>query len=864
MSLWERHLVAIHGMSPNARKEWLGALAVLAFTAWLISHAHPELWITSTWSSGGDVASQVFYAAVFANDWFFNGKISGWLPESFAGFPAFTYYFPLPFSLIALLSPATGTQVAFKIISMSPAFLLPAATYVMLGLWRLPVALRLAGLVGAAGFILTEETSIWGGNILSQLAGEFAYSWGMFFVALFWGVLVFSWRRGKGWWLAAATLEAAVALSHGYALLMAGFGAFALLFLSSQPWRDFRTLLLIHGLAFLLIGFWLVPLIQNLPWTIPNDTSMHVDDLKILWPRSLWPLAVGVPVFFFAVLRVPSVRAPLIALCLVSLLGWLGFFAGHTAGLAELRFFPYAQWAAAIACAIALGWLATRAPLAEIPVAAAFVLAFTAWWEPHIQNPEGWSHWNLSGYEAKPMWPVYQQLAEQNSGPLSGPRVIFEHDPDNNDLGSTRSLEALPMFGSRPALEGLYMESSITSPFIYQLQEQISKRPSSPLSRYPTTPRSLDHAVRYLNELYTNRLILRSQEMKQRYAADPRFRLVSQVGPFHILELIEFDRQLVEVCTDRLVARSPDKWLDEAFRRFAVSGRYDERFVYPARGQAWSADAATAATESSADPENRPRLIEFERERLVFETDQVGRPHMIRMTYHPRWRSSGGEAIYPVEPSFMLIVPQQSRVELTYAWSWGDYLGAVFSVVALGLIALALARRRGWFWPEPSASIEPGAASRRPLIAFGLVGGLAVAATTFTWWSDPEHVYARGHRLFAENQWSDAAALFEKVTETRRVPAARAEALFWAARSHDLAGEIASAEPLYLELSQRYPENFWYPEAVHRLMLIAINRNQQDPALALFERLSNEVPESRWTIESRKALTAANFFSGGN
>lgn len=68
------------------------------------------------------MASQVFYAKVFM-EWRPPGNISGWLPESFAGFPAFTYYFPLPFTLMGLLQFAVGQQVAFKLVSMLPAFL---------------------------------------------------------------------------------------------------------------------------------------------------------------------------------------------------------------------------------------------------------------------------------------------------------------------------------------------------------------------------------------------------------------------------------------------------------------------------------------------------------------------------------------------------------------------------------------------------------------------------------------------------------------------------------------------------------------------------------------------------------------------
>lgn len=843
--------------SRNLRHEWIGALIVVITTAWLVSHAHPELWITNTWATGGDVASQVFYANVFAEEWFWRGKLSGWLPESFAGFPAFTYYFPFPFSLIALLSPVVGTQVAFKLVNMAPAFLLPAATYLMLAMWRLPVALRLAGMVGAAGFILTEETSIWGGNILAQLAGEFAYSWGLLLTVIFWGVLGLSFRRGKGWWLLAAACEAVVALSHGYALLMAGFGAFLLLFMSTTPWRDLRTLLAVHAVAFLLIGFWLIPLIENLRWTIPNDTSTHVNDISILWPRSLWPFALGAPLALIALVMSQQLRPVIATLISFALLGMLAFFAGHSASLAELRFFPFAQWAAAVVSGVGIGWALTLTRLSSLPLAAALVIALMAYWAPNIKNPEQWSRWNLEGYETKPMWSAFKEVAQLNAGPLDGPRVIFEHDPDNNDIGSTRTMEALPLFGSRPALEGLYMESAITSPFIYQLQEQISKRPSSPLSRYPTTPRTLDHTERYLNELYTNRLILRSEYMKKRYAEDPRYKRIAEVGPFHVLEFTQLKTHFVDVVTDVLVPRGREKWLDDANRRFSLSGDYSsERFVFLGKNQSWA-----PPVEPGTASETIPRIVEFDRERLVFETEAVGQPHIIRMTFHPRWKSTSGEAVYLVEPSFMLVIPQNKRVELVYGWSWGDYVGAVFTIISICIIGIVVALRWRGFWPTPSATTTKPIKSRTLLIAFACVTTLALGSMALTWVTDPEHVYSRGHRYFANNQWLEAAKLFDKVVDSRRVPAARAEALFWAARTFDLAGEISNAEPRYQQLVDNYPENFWYPESIHRLIIINADRDERDHAMSLFNRLLVETPNSQWTARSREFLKDRGWYS---
>lgn len=829
--------------TPVKNAEWIGGAALVALTAWLISHASPQLWWERTWSTGGDVASQVFYARIFM-EWF-PGKISGWLPESFAGFPAFTFYFPFPFILSALFALPFGEQIGFKLASMLAAFLLPAGTYIMGALWRWPVTTRLLAATGAAAFVVAEVTSIWGGNALAQLAGEFAYSWGMLHTTLFWGLLALALRRGGRWWLLAGIWEAIVAISHGYALLIAGFGAFLFLLHSRQPWRDLFLILRVHTLAFLLIGLWLMPLFQNLPWTIPNDTTTMVDNWLILWPPTLWPLAAGVIPLLLALRSSRHTVHGLSFLVGVCFLALLGFFSGHNVGLAELRFFPFAQWALAVACAAALGWALQRVlKQAALPFGLAMMIALAAWWEPYIQNLEGWSRWNLSGYETKPMWPHFFLTAQTNAGPLDGPRVIFEHDPDNNDIGSTRALEALPMFGSRPALEGLYMESSITSPFIYQLQEEISKRPSAPLSRYPTTPRPVDAAVGHLNELYTNRLILRSPLMKERYGADSRFELVNEAGPFRTYELLDFHAKLVEPVAEPLTPRPRERWLDHAFRRFVLEHPYKERHVYLGKGQQLP---NVPARHSDA----QIKVTEFSRERFVFETSAPGQPHLIRMTYHPRWRSTGGEAVYLTEPSFMLVYPTSERVEMVYAWSWGDWIGAAFTVLGIGFIVLGFMRNVPW---NPISRPSEQHRSPIPLLVFAAVCSVIL---TVSWWTDPEHVYYRGHRYFAKEDWLTAARFFDEVQPARKNPANRAEALFWAGRSYQLGAKNDEALHRYSELREDYPESFWYPESVFRLIELHRERGNHDQVAILNAELQQRLPNSRWAGEARMLLGAS-------
>jgi hypothetical protein len=806
---------------------WLLAAAV---SLWIADHTRLDLWILSTWATGGDTASHILYANIF-RDWVAQGRISGWMPEVFMGFPAFSYYFPMPFVLGVYLSKLIGLPVAFKFIAMLPAVLLPLGTYAMGALLRWPVAARAMGAAGAAGFILTTGTSIWGGNLMAQLAGEFAYSWGFLWTVIFWGVLGWALRRGGRAWILAALLEVLVAFSHGYAWLTAGFGAFFFPLLY-RDWRQaLPAVLKVHTLAFLLLGFWLIPLIGNLPWTIPNDTSMWVNDWKMLWPRQLWPLALGIP-YLVAVLVVSrSARTGLGFPVGICVFGLTAFHLAHQMGLADIRFFPYAQWGAAVALAAGTGWVLSRWVPVPMLWVGCLVVALMTWWEPDTTAMENWSRWNLEGYEVKSKWPAYRAVADALAGDLDDPRVMFEHDPDNNDIGSTRTVEAMPLFGTRPVMEGLYMESAISSAFVYQLQAEISNRPSSPLSRFPSSKGSVDAAIGHMDELYADTLVLRSKPMKQRFG----FEVLAREDPFLVLRLKNPESRLVDIVDVPFEIKSRERWMNSAFRRFRLSHPYSSREIYLGPDQEWQATAPATGGDI--------RILDMDRERLVFETSAVGQPHLIRMSYHPKWKSLADEPVFLTEPAFMLVVPGQSRVELRYALSTADFIGIGLTVIGLAALVLLVIFPKSL--PGPVSAQGP---ALKPALTVLLV---ALGVSLLSWLNNPERVYKQGHELLSEKRYSSASRVFDRAYKARNVPGKKAEALFWAGRSLDFAGEHTGALDRYRELASLYPDNYWAAESLYRVMLLERRAGDEQAAARAYDQLLQDYPDNSWT---RKAV----------
>jgi hypothetical protein len=187
-----------------------------------------------------------------------------------------------------------------------PAIILPAFIYaISIDFLKLSRYAGFFASISSLALILHEQHSIWGGNLLSILSGEFAYSYGMLFSFLTLAVWIKA-MRGEYLWLLAGLLEAATGFSHGYALLITGFSSFFIL-LGGNIKPALLFLSLSHGLAFCLLAGWLWPLLAMHNMTIDNDASFMSSNWLDYAPKSFWPVFIsglaGTLLFFKTSLR---------------------------------------------------------------------------------------------------------------------------------------------------------------------------------------------------------------------------------------------------------------------------------------------------------------------------------------------------------------------------------------------------------------------------------------------------------------------------------------------------------------------------------------------------------------------------------
>ena len=836
-------------------------LAVVLSTAWLIAAVlGVGFLLSANLPTGGDSASHLLYAWLYVYELLPKGYITAWMPEVFAGFPFLSYYFPLSFITIAGLATILPFAPATKIGMFAAAMALPGAIWLgSVYLLRIPRAIAIWGVLASLAFLLHEQNSIWGGNLLSTLAGEFAYSYGVLFSVL----ALFAWQRtvatGRHWWLA-ALLEAATGFSHGFALLITGFATAAFLCDRQNFLRNLRLLILGHGLAFLLLAGWLWPMLEMHGITIPNDALFEVTHWQELLPPPmqailaagllaalLLGLIQGLPVLRRALPATPEITQSLRHAGFMSgaaLLAGVGFLAGSSLGFANIRFFPFVWLFGGMACGWLWGSLLLRLALALPPIsrwgltllATASALALVASMSWQTVAVFDWGLWNHSGLEAKPQWNLLSKLFPQLSGNPSSPRLLFEHDPANNDIGSTRALEALPMFlGGRPVLEGLYMESALVSPAVYQLQSEISTHPSSPLARFPSGRLDLDMAAAHMRFLHANEVLIRHEETRRALAASTAFQEVGQAAPFYVFRLKDFRTRLVDL-VDRPLRWLPKKgWMEQSFSWFRSNQRFASELPVFHDGPTPSV-ASVAAKAGVSD-------LKQERHRISWRTDAVGAAHLVRMAWHPRWQLLSKGSLHLAGPGFMLVIPQEAEVVLSYgqtAAGTAGMLASVLALLALGAVAWREMRpTRGQLadelqrpWPNGwLALVWPSV-----LLCLGIWVHL----------QNPERRYTQAWELMRINRYAEAAVEFDRAYAARKSDAKKEEALFWTAKASEQAGQREAALQRYRELNTGY-HGYWLPESLYTQWQLARSAGLEPESKAARHRLLQEFPNDRWT-----------------
>ena len=148
-------------------------VSVIAVVLWQL---HPSLLLSTSTPTGGDNGGHYAMPAFLRSGLLSHGQLTGWDPGWYDGFPLYTYYFVLPDLLAALASYVIPYALAFKWVTVLGSLLLPVAAWAMGRLFGMRRGFPGAVAAVTLCYLFDYTYTIYGGNLFSTLAGEYAYS----------------------------------------------------------------------------------------------------------------------------------------------------------------------------------------------------------------------------------------------------------------------------------------------------------------------------------------------------------------------------------------------------------------------------------------------------------------------------------------------------------------------------------------------------------------------------------------------------------------------------------------------------------------------------------------------------------------
>lgn len=827
----------------------VSVLAVAGPTCVLLSLLPADAMFADTTATGGDMGSHT-YAAEVSRQFLRSWRLTGWVPGNYAGFPLFQMYFPVPFVAIAAAATVISANVAFKLVSVSGLLALPVVAFWLLRRLGVPAPGPQLAPVAVLCFLLQDGNAMWGGNVPSTLAGEFAYSISLAIALAVIGLATGPATVRRLAWQAAT--GAVLTMTHAYTVLWVA--ATLLLSAAAAPAPAAAALRasLALGWAGALSAFWLVPLVVYAPWTTAFKHVWIIQSFDEVVPPPLWPVA-AVAVVAPLALRASGASAwrshlaearPLYAAVGAAV---LAYGAGSSFGIVDVRFLPFAQLGVCLMAAAGLGRLLSRVPAHgwSVAIAGVCVLSLVG---PALDRGTAWARWNYEGFERKAAWPVYAGLADRLRGDAADPRVAYEHAGEHEVFGTVRAFENLPLFSGRSTLEGVNLQASVTSPFVFFIQSEISQVMSCPFPEWGCSRPDFARGVEHLRMMNVSQVIVRSDQMRAAAGRTAGVTHGGGIGAYDIFA-IEGSPGYVSRLAARPVAVVTTDWKVAAYQWFKTARPDDPVPVWVARsadvaGQPFAVGEPSAAPAAVAPRSSSGALqVSMTSERIVVTGARPGEPLLVRVSYHPRWQSTSGERVWLAGPGFMLVVPDGDRLELTFGESPWTMGGVVLSAIALAALVYA-------FWHGAASWRTSWAESPGLALAVRAAGAAAVVALSgvalFGRTVNADAVYRNGQRLLDAGDLAGARTEFDRARQLEPLSNTAIHSTYFAAITWFRQERWTEASETFGALVREFPEAHAAAEAHYHLGLCAERLGRGDEAAVHYGVVAERFSDTIW------------------
>jgi hypothetical protein len=256
-------------------------------------------------------------------------------------------------------------------------------------------------------------------------------------------------------------------------------------------------------------------------------------------------------------------------------------------------------------------------------------------------------------------------------------------------------------------MEGLFFESSATTPYHFLNQSELSAAPSDAQVGLEYGGVNVALGVRHLQILGVKYFMAFSPNVIAEANVDPSLRLIASTrawptpGVRWRIYLIK-DSPMVQPLTylPTVVANVSSRvnWLS-ANQQWWLNQANGELFGAESGPASWP--RSTSISQLSAAhplPVVTVGRVRVQTQSISFHVSRVGVPVLVKISYFPRWHATGATGPYRVSPNLMVVVPTAKDVTLVYGSTPALAVGNLITdatVVTGAIVAwFALRRRR--------------------------------------------------------------------------------------------------------------------------------------------------------------------------
>ncbi len=689
--------------------------------------------------TGGDMGAHIVAIDTFIKDFMPNFQINGWSNDWFGGYHLYYFYFPLPAIVTFFLNLIFPFGIAFKIMVVLSIILIVYSIEKLMR--KTSNQISIYGATAGLFYVFTESFTIYGGNLASTLAGQFSFGYSLAFANL---SIFYLLKSNNNFRFPISSIFLALCLLSHLIPFIIYSPIYAFYWLSRK--QNFNQKILSISIFLALVSRWSASLIMNLEYTTNMSYTpfSRIEDLikkdilpiifiligllitkhknliknKTLNLFELYLIFSSILLYFFVPegalwngRLVPFFNLGIIFLFFKALEIFIEDIYLYQQGLNVLTvlFFGgtiyclyifYEKWSAnqsylnvyvpIILLIIIFAIINLNNVVIQLNMLIVSIIFSTISFLPH------WLNWNFTGYEGKNDWNQIQSLYTKLENLKPG-RIMWEPNSDMNKYGTPMTLMTLPYFTKHTSMEGLYFDSSITTPFHFISVSGLAKRPSNPVGGLSYINNKFDQGVDYLYDLGIDYFISYTEEIESKAMSSDRLNFLFSSEPFSVFEVssskVELINQDIEVFSK---VNKQEGILSSVFRDTNITNFFEK--AYENFDELDEKRIVEVSNKILIQPSNNNNLevtdIRITNRKISFFTNNPGELHLIKVSYFPNWSISNGLGPFRTSPSFMSVIPNQEYVEINFVKTSLEKNSFYFSIFSLLLSLIILIRSK--------------------------------------------------------------------------------------------------------------------------------------------------------------------------